>query len=233
MLTDDHMFLFNEILELNQIGFIMQPTIFLQNLSSIKENQSNSKFVQILFSGSNDAGHWTAVYYDGSFLHVYDSLGWKLNMDHKIFLKRIFPDFEELIVIYEKVQKQQKKFNCGLFAIANIISIIFGICPCLVEYKESQMRNHYLDMIESKKLTTFPVEESKFNSCKFKAPNNNHDIVEHFEDLKLETIDMRFLTSKLEDVLILHVSNFYIQYNSNCLHKNIYKEVFFYFNRAK
>lgn len=81
----------------------MQPTIFLQMLNNVENRSSNEEFVQILFSGRSDEGHWICMWYDTRILHVYDSIGAGLHDDHLRYLNRIFPQKDYLEVVNEKV----------------------------------------------------------------------------------------------------------------------------------
>lgn len=158
MLTSSIMKEFNEILIANNIGFSIQDPIYLQSLYFIDRNPSNKNFVQILFSGPLNAGHWISIYYDGEIIHVYDSLGHGLNKEHKIFINRLLPDYKNLVIVNEKTQKQNHPYNCGLFAIANIVSVIFGLCPCKVRYEENDMRSHLMKIINTRTISMFTPE---------------------------------------------------------------------------
>ena len=153
MLNDDHMsVLMNLIPTLN-----MQDTIFFQALFNIQPVNVNNHVVQILFSGHIKAGHWICVWFDGSCLRVYDSLGNELNIDHKRYLYLMFPHLLEFPVRYEKVQRQKMTYNCGLFAICFAVSIHFGVCPCNIIFDEIQMRNHVTKMFRRKVIEFFPI----------------------------------------------------------------------------
>lgn len=146
MLNDLHIFEFMKF-----VTFLnMQATTLLDALEVIESNPEGREFVQILFSGPNNAGHWICVWYDVQFnvLRIYDSLNLGLHKDHKKFISRIFPNNEQINVTYETVQQQQQYYNCGLFAMAFTTSIAFGICPCNIIFDESKMRDHACKMFE-------------------------------------------------------------------------------------
>ena len=126
MLTDDHMYYFQNLI----INFNMQNTNFKELIYNIERNPPGRLFIQILFSGPNNAGHWICVWYDGRALHVYDSLNGKLNYDHKKYINRLLPNIENIPTIYEIVQIQSKSFDCGVFAIVFATCITKNICPC-------------------------------------------------------------------------------------------------------
>ena len=155
MLTDDHMYEFNKILIQSNTGLKLEDTVS-GRLDLIKKTGSKRKRIQVLFSGPRDSGHWICIYFIDSKIFIYDSLRLGLNSEHKAFINRMFPDNEELVIVQEKIQLQEKLYNCGVFAIANIVSILFGVCPCSIKYKESEMRGHLKKILKEKKITIFP-----------------------------------------------------------------------------
>ena len=57
MLTSDHMLRF-----MNLVPYLhMQDPLFLQTLHYVQPNSNNREFVQILFSGPLEDGHWICV----------------------------------------------------------------------------------------------------------------------------------------------------------------------------
>ena len=61
MLTDELIHKFNRILKFHT-QFSMQPTIFLQRPYNMKPVQRNAEYIQILFTGTNECGHWICIY---------------------------------------------------------------------------------------------------------------------------------------------------------------------------
>lgn len=199
MLTDMHMFQFMKLIP----QFNMQETIFLQNLFNIEPVRNNEIFIQILFCGSSEIGHWICVWYDGEILHVYDSLNGVLNDDHKKYLHCLLPNKINLKIVYEKVQIQKRTFNCGLFAIAFAISITKNICPCSIEFEETKMRDHLLKIFQTREIQMFPLSKNEI-------PNNliidewNEVIVNdipfyHYNEGRTEAINL-----KIYDIYLLH-----------------------------
>lgn len=153
MLNDLHIFEFAKFIpHLN-----IQPTIFLSSLNNIVPFQINEEFIQILFRGPNDSGHWICVWYDKHILRIYDSLNEGLHHDHKLYINRLFPNSDNIKIVYKKVQIQHQSYNCGLFAIAFATCIAFGICPCNVKFDEFKMRNHLKSMFLENKISMFPI----------------------------------------------------------------------------
>lgn len=162
-LNDNHISEFNSILKA-YTDFNMQRTVVMQRLSNIQPVDSNNEYFQILVSGSNDNGHWIAIWYINNVIHVYDSLNKNfLNEDHIICINRLFPKEENLRVTYEKVQLQTNTHDCGVFAIAFVVSIVFGECPFSVKFDIKLIRKH-LSLI-FKNLAPFPLINLLMTMC--------------------------------------------------------------------
>lgn len=185
MLNDEHMSHFNNILLENKINIRMQDTVYRARLDHIEIN--NNKFIQILHSGAQEAGHWVTVYHEDNIIRFFDSLGQKINVDQKLYLSRIFPNFKEIIVVEELCQIQKKAFNCGLFAIANTVSLLFGVCPCRVQFIESEMRIHLMRIFYERRISMFPHE---FLNCDVDQAHFNHPINDHAAQCPIKTVGM-------------------------------------------
>lgn len=55
------------------------------------------------------------------------------------------------------MQSQTNSYDCGVFAIANVISLVNDICPCRIEYDISQMRTHLFEIYSTKRIDMFPT----------------------------------------------------------------------------
>ncbi|KAK0083923.1 hypothetical protein PV326_006471, partial [Microctonus aethiopoides] len=98
-------------------------------LDKIQPVPKDKKHIQILHSSD---GHWFCSFYDGINLFIYDSLKRKiLHEDHKKFLRQLFPTYlvDEHFVQFLDVQQQPNFNDCGVFAIAFVISLLFNIDP--------------------------------------------------------------------------------------------------------
>ena len=65
------------------------------------------------------------------------------------------PSFE---VNFINVQRQNGLNDCGLFAIANTVSLCLGNVPYMLRYDKKQMRNHLYNCWERRCITSFPVK---------------------------------------------------------------------------
>ena len=138
LLNDLHIFDFNNILKLHS-SFDMQSSLMFQKSCKINLISMNSEYIQIFFSGNDKRGHWICMYYN-NVLHIYDSVNAKcLKDEHKVFIKKLFPNISNLLITFEVVQSQKNFYDCGVFAIAFAASIRCNVCPCSLRYV-SQLR---------------------------------------------------------------------------------------------
>ncbi|KAK0076096.1 hypothetical protein PV326_011075, partial [Microctonus aethiopoides] len=101
----------------------------IQIPNSIKPVPQNKKHIQILHSLDQ---HWVCSYYDGGNLFIHDSLNKKgFQEGHFEYLSRLFPSYRYDLrpVQFPTVQQQPNFDDCGVFAIAFAISLLFNIDP--------------------------------------------------------------------------------------------------------
>lgn len=163
----------------SETNFNMQSTFRLRSrLESNKYKSVNKKNdVQILYSGSDsakDIGHWICIYYNSAKnkVHVYDSL-FKKNEKfwkdiHNEAIQRLYPEvnvkkdivFEQLLTI------QRKNVACGVYACANVVSLVLGYDPTKIQYKINEkqnedeakfLRKHLAQIFRYKTLSMFPI----------------------------------------------------------------------------
>ena len=115
----------------------------MQLLDSIQPIPTNEKHIQFIYSSlskdnANDnwllyeRGYWVCSYYDKKHIFIYDSLNNKrLAKDHEQFLKKLFLtyDFIQNPAKFPTVQQQPNSSDCGVFAIAFAVSLLFNIKP--------------------------------------------------------------------------------------------------------
>lgn len=190
MLNDDHIKYFDEILLENGIDIKLQSTLLRQRLDHVIQ-AGNQKFIQILHSGSYNEGHWVCVYHEDNVIHLYDSLGQTLKKEHELFISRIFPENENIMLANEVCQIQEQTYNCGLFAIANTVALIHGICPCTLRFIESEMRPHLIKVFEKRKISMFPYKIIGKDSSQIKTATFNHQIEQHQSDIILRSVNMK------------------------------------------
>lgn len=160
MLNDIHMSEFNEILK-SYSFFNMQSPLLIQKPCNIQPVAIDNEYIQLLFSGNSEKGHWICMYYNNKTIHIYDSLNARcLQNEHKIFINRLFPNNSDLKITFETVQSQNNTYDCGIFAIAFVVSILFNICPCSLSFDIFQMRPHLLKIFETRNIEMFPIQQN-------------------------------------------------------------------------
>lgn len=65
---------------------------------------------------------------------------------------------------FPTVQHQSNSNDCGVFAIAFAISLLFNIKPDKVRYDSRLMRPHLLNIFESNVIEHFP-QDSQYDAC--------------------------------------------------------------------
>ena len=68
---------------------------------------------------------------------------------------------KEGVIEYVDVQEQRGASDCGLFALAFIISICNGIDPASHSYQQAAMRSHTLSCVEKSQMTLFPCTSGR------------------------------------------------------------------------
>jgi len=135
--------------------FETQSIQYLQHPQLITASNSD-KSLQII--GGNCTNHWRCIYYDGSKLHVYDSIPGctykTLVKEEKNYIHKRFPQLNVSDIIFEKVYRQQDSTSCGIYAIAFATTIALGENPCDEKYSNDvqRMRNHLMSIINRKEL---------------------------------------------------------------------------------
>ena len=64
----------------------------------------------------------------------------------------------KIFVRHMKCPKQTNGNYCGVYAIANMVSILHGIDPSSISFNVSAMRTNLQQGLENKKITVFPIE---------------------------------------------------------------------------
>ena len=139
--------------------FETQSVLYIEYPYMIEANNGN-KSLQII--GGNCSNHWRCIFFDGTKLHVYNSLPGctydKLVAKEKNYIHRRYPKIISSDIIFEKVQTQPDAMSCGIYTAAFATSIALGGNPCEEKYSKDVkcMREHFCKIIESNKLLPFP-----------------------------------------------------------------------------
>lgn len=152
----------------------LQNTLELSNNLNRIQPVSGRDDVQFLFqdpANKNDPkaiGHWICInyVYQSNELDVYDSLNSKyLPPENLKTIEKLYPTCPTIryrTLLYTQTNDR----SCGVFASANAISLALQYQPYQLNYKISKragtdesafLRKHLLEIINSKKLSPFPV----------------------------------------------------------------------------
>ena len=117
--------------------------------------------IQILHIRTN---HWVclAVDKDKSGVRLFDSLYSNIPVsvvDQIICL--LHPQTDDIEIRSMKMQQQQGSSDCGLFAIAVATSLCHGEDPTVIRWRQSEMRPHLIECLESEIIVPFPKECSQ------------------------------------------------------------------------
>ena len=63
---------------------------------------------------------------------------------------------DSVTFINEKVQRQLNFNDCGLFALAIATDLCYGVDPATQSYEQSNLHQHYVNCLESRKMVPFP-----------------------------------------------------------------------------
>ena len=84
-----------------------------------------------------------------------------------MYINRLFPNKNAYKITFESVQNQENLYDCGIFSIAFVISLIFNVCPCELVFDIKLMRKHLLELYNTCTLTMFLVSKNRFNKNLF------------------------------------------------------------------
>ena len=126
----------------------------MQKIAPLKPFQPQSKSLQILHV---NGCHWIAVSTvdctaSTEDIVVYDSKYASLSTETKLLLSQlVHTDKPAFTVKVASVTKQSGSADCGVFAIAYITSIAFGLDPAQYVFNQAAMRPHLQKCFEEKK----------------------------------------------------------------------------------
>ena len=82
-------------------------------------------------------------------------------------------------------------YDCGVFAIAFAVSILYSICPCCLTYDISGLRTHLLEIYETRQIKMFPIiknhfQENIYNNFSFNSMLRNIKHKNFLNELQLK-----------------------------------------------
>ena len=129
------------------------------------------EFAQILNTGSH---RWVLVsnagYYNPSDVHLYDSLfsGRITLFIQKQIASILHEEGSSFKITVPKVQRQINYDDCGVFAIAFLVSLLHGLNPSDLTFDNAAMRQHLLASLKNGSFLPFPL--SKVQEKRSKLP---------------------------------------------------------------
>ena len=101
-------------------------------------------------------GHWivvSTISVDKEDIVVYDSLSSILNEKTKMLLSQLMhTNYPNFAVQIANVTKQSGGSECGLYALAYVTHLAFGLDPSLFVFSSDLMRSHLISCIENKNI---------------------------------------------------------------------------------
>ena len=118
---------------------------------------ASGSFVQIIYTlpnESNDGGlHWICF---SNCMIVAEK--YTLTATERAFVKIMCTPLPKIFVRHMKCPKQTNGNDCGVYAIANMISILHGIDPRSVSFNVFFMRRHLQQGLKLRKSLISPIE---------------------------------------------------------------------------
>ncbi len=130
----------------------------------------NDSWTQLLHNGSN---HWLVITKRPGVSHVevYDSLGGLPN-DHVLacIASLLRPSAKSFSYAVKSCQLQQNGNDCGLFAIANAVTLACNGNPSKTFYDQSKMRSHLMECLRKKEIDPFPLAKGTPDMSESRLP---------------------------------------------------------------
>ena len=147
----------------------------------LRKESGESVIKENTFFVINVSSHWillTNCGCDTNSWHVYDSL---FNSSYLFSLDTMFKAFNQLyqendvfFVTHRDVIRQSGANDCGLFVLGFIFAICEGKNPTFIQFKQKEMRSHYIECIENRNFNQFPHNEL-FNKTRINDNNYVYD----------------------------------------------------------
>ena len=130
----------------------------------------HSTFFQILHTGTH---HWVLVSNIGcepASINLYDSVyhGRISSSTKNQIANLLFESSPSITINIPHVHYQPNYVDCGVFAIAFLVSLLFNQDPATLTYNEGSMRSHLLKCLNEGKFTPFPLAKMRESADKSK-----------------------------------------------------------------
>jgi hypothetical protein len=158
-LYDEHIEKFRRLLkEISNNEFELQYCLLHQIPEMIVPVSPDRDHIQILLIDlGGPVGHRICSYYkkETGEINIYDSATmFSSDSTAAMFLMRLYPTNNN----YKgrEVQQQDNTYDCGVFAIAFPTTLYSGQDPVGKRYNREKMRQHLVQMLQSKRIEAFP-----------------------------------------------------------------------------
>ena len=135
----------------------------LKNTVTLYEGYWHSQSVNFVQIVNVNRSHWICTSNIGCPIDVFDSIP-AYSIDNQSLNKQIaamlHTNNSSFKINFINVQRQAGVSDCGLFAIANAVSLCCGSDPHMLRYDQSQMRSHLYKCFQHQSITSFPLKET-------------------------------------------------------------------------
>ena len=127
---------------------------------------TSTRTCKIINRSPRDTGtHWLLIGNPGcqsNEVKIYDSAFDNIPyLEEQVISSLVDTNEREIDMKVMDVQQQTNGNDCGLFAIANAVTLCLGLNPCQYNYKAREMRGHLMQCLEKKELKMFPVHSKR------------------------------------------------------------------------
>ena len=131
----------------------LQSTL-LQQKKRQQGIERNNLQLQVIHSRGD---HWivaSTIFADDGQVNVYDSVYHAIDKETEVIIANLFGSLSIRIV---NIEKQSGGSDCGVYAIALITALAFGMDPIVLKFNQPLMRRHLIQYIEDHMLMPFPL----------------------------------------------------------------------------
>lgn len=136
-----------------------QLTLYSQAVENLHPAEEGSLFFH------NFSNHWAVSHLTQKRVHLFDSLQpKKIAPELQKQLAALYghlADEKELRVYIPQVQLQKGTTDCGCFAVAFAVSLLFGDDPTSLLYHQKEMRRHLQECFLADLFSPFPASDKK------------------------------------------------------------------------
>ena len=129
----------------------------------LKHGETIFVFNTTALTSTHFGTHWIVisdVLCNSNCWRIYDSGNTRLQGNENIqtFMKKLYSERNTDILTIEvpSVQVQPNGYDCGVFALAFVRTLVENVDPCVMHYKQTEMREHYNNSMRDGNLQISP-----------------------------------------------------------------------------